>query len=408
MGGIANALRWLEVLAAALFTLDATGSAFAVAAVSAARALPLLVVGALAGVISDAMDRKHILLGGMLLTAVSSGAVAVLAEAGAVRPWHLFVASFVSGLVYATEMPARRRMVGESAGPALAERAVALDSLTGSLSRVAGPLLGGVAYEMVGLAGAFAGSAALSLVAVLVTLRVHHQQRPRKLRLRHVVSDAREGLAFARQTPAVIAVLGVTVAMNLFGFSYAALVPSLGRLMFDASPALVGVLAAAEPSGAFTAGLVLAVVTLPGCPVWLLLGGTALPLLMMVLVPAAQVFWLACALMLAGGLGVAAFINLQTTIALDATPTALRSRVMGIVTMGIGTCPIGMLLAGALSDRIGPLDALETIALSGLSVLLATAIYWARQSSRVQQSTETAQGAQGSPGEGERVYAVAR
>jgi hypothetical protein len=36
-GGIANAMLWLEVLAAGLFTFQATGSGLAVAIVSAAR-----------------------------------------------------------------------------------------------------------------------------------------------------------------------------------------------------------------------------------------------------------------------------------------------------------------------------------------------------------------------------------
>ena len=43
-------MRSFEVLCAALFTLDATGSGLAVAVVSAARTLPMLLLGAFAGV----------------------------------------------------------------------------------------------------------------------------------------------------------------------------------------------------------------------------------------------------------------------------------------------------------------------------------------------------------------------
>ena len=48
---------------------------------------------------------------------------------------------------------------------------------------------------------------------------------------------------------------------------------------------------------------------------------------------------LAFVLLLIGGLGTAAFSNMQTTLILTEAPPAARSRVMGIVTMCIGTGP---------------------------------------------------------------------
>ena len=181
VGVVANVLRWLEVLAAALFTLDVTGSEVAVAAVVAARSLPLVFMGAFAGVLADAVDRKLILVGGMLLSAGASGVVAALAWAGLLQPWHLFAASLVGGLVYGTEMSVHRRMVGESVTHTLMARAVALDSLAGSASRAIGPLIGGATYQFLGIAGAFTGSAVLGLVAALVATRVRHAQATRKL-----------------------------------------------------------------------------------------------------------------------------------------------------------------------------------------------------------------------------------
>ena len=67
IGACANTMRWFELLAAALFTLDMTGSGFAVAVVSAARTMPMLVLGAFAGVVSEALNRKHVLFAGDVL-----------------------------------------------------------------------------------------------------------------------------------------------------------------------------------------------------------------------------------------------------------------------------------------------------------------------------------------------------
>jgi MFS family permease len=62
---------------------------------------------------------------------------------------------------------------------------------------------------------------------------------------------------------------------------------------------------------------------------------------------------LAFVLLLIGGLGTAAFSNMQTTLILTEAPPATRSRVMGIVTMCIGTGPVGVVMIGILSGLCG-------------------------------------------------------
>jgi MFS family permease len=384
VGGLANVLRWLEVLAASLFTLDATGSELAVAAVAAARSLPLIGLGGFAGVLADSLDRRRILVGGMLLTAASSSVIAALAAGGAVQPWHLFAASLLSGTVYATEMSARKRMVGESVATPLVARAVALDSLTSSASRVAGPLLGGAAYEWLGMFGAFLASALLSLLAAGVALRVRHRQQTRRISFAGVFADFGAALRLVRATPALLALLGVTTAQNLFGFAYTSLMAPVGETVFGVSAVMVGVLAAAEPTGATLGGLLLAARGQPrGRPVWLLIGGAATFLALMAAIPFAPWFWPCCLLFVAGGFGIALYSNVQTTIALDEAPEAMRSRVMGLITVAIGTWPVGQLAAGWIADRIGPLWALGALGAAGLLWLAGVAGVYLHQHRRM-------------------------
>ena len=79
---------------------------------------------------------------------------------------------------------------------------------------------------------------------------------------------------------------------------------------------------------------------------------------------------LALAALIVGGFGTAGFSNMQTTLILIEAPPAMRSRLMGIVTVCIGTGPLGVLAAGALARELGPRDAVLTMAILGL---LATA-----------------------------------
>jgi hypothetical protein len=55
---------------------------------------------------------------------------------------------------------------------------------------------------------------------------------------------------------------------------------------------------------------------------------------------------------------------------------------MGLITVCIGTGPLGQILIGALAERFGPLAAVVIIALLGLGALTAVAILWFRAERR--------------------------
>src|SRR5438552_13763224 len=76
-GGIGNAMRWLELLVAGIFTYDATHSAFLVAVVTVARSLPMLFLGPIAGVVAEAFNRKRLLLAQLVLMTGTSSILAL-------------------------------------------------------------------------------------------------------------------------------------------------------------------------------------------------------------------------------------------------------------------------------------------------------------------------------------------
>ena len=78
----------------------------------------------------------------------------MLGALGCARPWHVALAALVAGIVWSTEMSTRRRMVGESVPPALVPRALALDTVTNSVTRMVGPIIAGTLYQFGGIAAA--------------------------------------------------------------------------------------------------------------------------------------------------------------------------------------------------------------------------------------------------------------
>src|SRR5882762_8133000 len=78
-GGIGNAMRWLELLVAGIFTYEVTHSTVLVALVTVARSLPMLFVGTIAGVVGEALNRKRLLLTQLFVMAVTSAILCALA-----------------------------------------------------------------------------------------------------------------------------------------------------------------------------------------------------------------------------------------------------------------------------------------------------------------------------------------
>ncbi len=361
IGGCVNTMRFFDLLSAALFTLDVTGSGLAVAVVSAARTMPMLLFGAFSGVVTESISRKRVLQIGQILTCVSAVIIALLAFLGLIRPWHLVVSSFVSGMVWSTEMPTRRRMVGESVDGSLVSRALALDTMSNSAARLVGPIAAGTIYQHYGIAGSSVVSACVYALAAGLTSGVTYRQQSRKFMVSQVPRDLAEGIAFARGHVTIAGVLAVTIAMNLLGFPYAALVAPIGRQVFGVSPALVGVLAASEAFGGFAGGIWLT----SGEPRWsgrvLMVGGSLMFVACVFLMPLVPAFALACGLLALGGFGSAAFANMQTSLIVLHAPAHIRSRLMGLLTFCIGMGPLGILLVGYLADRFGPMRAIDGI-----------------------------------------------
>jgi len=379
IGGCVNTMRWFEMLAAALFVLDVTGSGLDVAIVSAARSLPMFLLGAFSGVVSEAVNRKHVLLAGQVLTCLASASVAALAWIGLARPWHIVIAALVAGVVWSTEMATRRRMVGECVEPALVSRALALDTVSNSFTRLLGPMVAGLIYQRFGLAGTFAVSTCVYAIAAGLVVRLRYRQTVRRLILGNVPRDLAEGVRFAHRDITIGGVMAVTVAMNMLGFSYAALVAPIGRMVFDVSATLVGVLAGSEAFGAFLGGLLLSSREPRLSGRTLMVGGSLLFLGCVILMPLAPAFPLACLLMTVGGFGSAAFANMQTALIVLHAPMHIRSRLMGLLTVCIGMNPPGILLIGAIAAVAGPRLAIDVVAATGFVAVGTIGVVWRRR-----------------------------
>ena len=372
VGLIAAVVRWLETVVVGVVVYRETGSPFVVSLVTMLRLVPMGLFGAVLGAVVERVDRRRLLAVTMVLLALTSMILAIVAAFGVLQVWHLAVGALLNGFSWLTDNPLRRTMMGDSVDREKLSSAMAIDILSQNASRMVGPTLGGLMLVLGGIEGTFLLCASLYLLAVGATLSVRRYTLP-VLQVAPVLAQVRDGLAAALADRRIVAILAVTVVFNVFGLPFVSMIPVIGRDELGLGPHGVGLLASIDGVGALATALLLA---------WRLpvrwharayIGGGALyQVAVAAFALAPGVVTASVALLLTGVAG-AAYATLQVTLVYLASPPAMRSRIMGVLTVCIGTAPLGFLGLGWLADRVGAPGATAIIGGLGLAVLLALA-----------------------------------
>jgi MFS family permease len=372
VGLVVFTARWLETVAVGVVVYQRTGSAFLVAMTTMLRLLPMGLFGVFLGALAERFDRRRTLIGVVILMGMTSAVLAVLAAAGRLEVWHLALASFINGCGWATDNPVRRMMMGEVVGREQMGTAMSLDVGANNATRMFGPTVGGLLLATVGIEGVFALSVLMYSAATVAAFRVR-SRIPRTLTSSAFLTRIAEGLSIVRTDTRLIGTLTVTIIYNVFAWPFTSMIPVIGRDRLMLGPEGVGVLASLDGVGAFAGALLLAVWLTPRWYGRAYVGGVVLYMIMLIVFAAVASPVTAGAALLLTGLGGAGFSTMQATLVYLAAPPEMRSRILGVLSVCIGTGPIGFVWLGCLADAIG---ANYATAVTGVVGLLALAVTW--------------------------------
>ena len=85
---------------------------------------------------------------------------------------------------------------------------------------------------------------------------------------------------------------------------------------------------------------------------------------------------IAGAMLFVVGFGGAFYAAMQTTLVITSVPAEVRGRMMGVLSVCIGTGPLGFYHVGTLADWIGARDAVALIGLEGLVAAIVVSLVW--------------------------------
>jgi MFS family permease len=371
----ATAGQWIQQATLGWVVYEVTRSPGLLGAVLGVRAIPMLALAPLSGVVADRFDRRHALAAAQALMAVICAALSVLLALEAVQAWHLFVFSILSGVSAVFDRTLRSTLVFTSVPRAEAAHAVALNSIAFSLTRAVGPGFAGFLIAAVGAASNFAIQAGLYVGVILAALAVSAPP-PRSAGKASVSAwlGMKEGVHFAMTDPVarVMIVLGLVPPLLLIP-CLSALMPIFAADVFDSGPEGLGLLLSAVGVGGILGGIVAAWVTRFDRSGLVQVAGLiafAASLLGFAISPsmAYAVFFLVLA-------GIAEMVHhtIHVTTLQMCAPENMRGRVASLLPVFPAFISVGALASGIAADALG---ARIVVVLFVTISLVVTAIAW--------------------------------
>jgi MFS family permease len=368
---VSNLGTWMHDLGAGWLMTSLAPDPFMVSLVQVAFVLPGCLLTIPAGALADIVDRRLFMLSAILWMASMAGGVGLVTVTGLVNPWSLIAFTFGLGMGAAMMMPAFTALVPDLVPKDQLTAAITLNSIAMNITRALGPAIGGLLIAVAGPGPVFLLNAA-SFAGILFVIFRYRSMQPRStLPSERFFGALRVGFRFARQSPALQAVLVRGVAFFSMMSGLFAFLPLIVRQEVGAGPQAYGLLVTSMGLGAVTMGVSLSRVrTLLSSDAVLLAGSGMGAVALLGVAHLRALLPLAVVMFLAGVAWISAMSTLQVSAQLS-LPAWVRARGMAIyIASFLGSMAVGSAVWGRVASATDTTTALTIAVAWGVIVSL--------------------------------------
>jgi len=371
---VSNTGSWMQNAAIPYVAFDVTGSAADIGIAGFFQYVPFMLMGLVGGGLADRFPRRALLIGSQVAQAACALALYLMVSSGAITTTWLSVLAFASGLAAGLNTPIWQAFVTELVPRDLLLNAVTLNSAQFNAARAIGPLLTGVIIAAFGVSWTFLLNAVSFAVVIGVLLTITGRSDGTR---RRVDGGALRGLGDAARyvwaSPTIVACCMAIIAIAGLGSPLFSYLVVYGEDVLDVTGLRLGVLFGAAGIGSviFTPALLSVA---PRLPRRALLSGAMLTYGIAVVAAGLAVDYVTtvAALLFFGGAYLAIASTINTTIQLVVRED-LRGTVIAIYLACLtGALPVGLLIWGQVSERVG---IRTTTVIAGTSLVAVTLVF---------------------------------
>jgi MFS family permease len=360
-------------VSAGWLVLDLTDSPLSLGLFFAVRSSPNLLFGMVGGAVADKLDRKRLLMACYGLYSGMGLLIGYLVMAGSIQLWHALALIFIRGIVRTFEGPARQSFIVDIVGRGNAMNGISLSAVgTRGIGIVSGATAG-ILIELFGNEWPFFVLSVVFIASIGLIGFIKGVEVKRVAQSQSIWKNMVEGIQIVRQNRIVLALMVMAATCEMFGFSFAVLVPVFARDVLDVGAVGMGMINAFRSGGGLIAGLTLASLgdfKHKGKLLMAMYMGFGIGLILFANAPG-----YALALLFIGIVGISAAGHdamSQTLLQLNVEEDQ-RGRAMGIWQLSIGFGVIGSMTLGTLAEAYGA--PLAQSVFGGLMVVTVALLY---------------------------------
>ena len=361
-------LLWIGLMISNLGTwmqLTATGYFIAKLAVTPAvaalflglqglsRAVPVLLLSPVAGVVADTWPRRRVLAFTNTAMALLALALAVLTTLHMMSILGLIVITALNAAAMSFDAPTRQSWVPLLVGRDYVGNAIGMNSVAFNAPAVIGPAIAGVLIASIGIAGSFYINA-VATMAVVVALAFMQPSPPSVVRREPLAGAVWQGLRYLLGHAILRPVIIVFIVTAVLVRPYSVLLPAFAVNVFHANATWLGIAIAATGVGGFAGALLTAYFgSRERRGLLWLLSALAMSAGVLALGTVPNLAW-ALPVLFIVGTATLVFLGTSNTLILTLSPDAVRGRAISVYSMvALGIVPAGALVLGALASLVG-------------------------------------------------------
>lgn len=363
---------WMQNVALAWVVLELTNSPFLLGMVTFVQFIPNLIFSLAAGVLTDRIPRRVIVLSTQVAFMVLAVVLTLLSYTEILSYGHIIVLSAFMGIFHAIDIPARQAFLVEMVGRNDLTNAIALNSSMFNAARVIGPAIGGIILARFGATTCFFINALSFSFVIIGLLAMRLEKKSTTIERKNMLSQIKDGLQYILNTPGVLIPMSLLASLSITTLNFGVLTPVFARDVLNQGPEGYGLLVSALGFGSLAGAIGLIFYSARQHQIRFLWSGAVGLAVFELLLGQIRWYWLTAVLLIGAGWSMVTMAASVNSIIQSQVPDDLRGRVMSVYSLSfIGLSALGGLLAGAVAKWF---DSPTAFTLGGALALVATVI----------------------------------
>jgi len=363
----------METLILGWYVLVATDSVFLLTVFGALQFAGTL-LSPYIGMLADRLSRRRLLITLRLAYASCAWVLTALDVSGLLATWHVFTVALVAGLLRPSDLVLRNALIADTVPQEQLPNAMGLSRMTMDSARIVGTLAGAGLFSTIGFGAAYVVVTMFYVMSVALTTGVAAGS---VRRAGGAWAELQLGLRYVVGTPAIASLMCFAFLVNFSAFPLShGMLPYVAKDIYGTDANGLAQLMAAYAVGALAGSLVLAWAGRTAHATRVVIAGIFAWYLLLLVFAVTETKPVGIMILVAVGLVQSLAMTSMSIALLLTTSIEYRGRVMGLRMLAVYGLPVGLIVGGALIERIGFTAQATLYGLVGLAVSTAITLRW--------------------------------